>query len=68
MNLSEDWSYNCLPENEEFEPTPDELDRMYQKLNKGEMIELTWRCPGRRQPTPVQVADTEIKKHANTEQ
>lgn len=67
MGSTENWSYPCLAENEELEPTPDELDMMYQKLNDGESIELTWKCPGRRLPTPVHTADTEVKENANTE-
>lgn len=68
MTSAEDWSFPCLADNEDFEPTPDELDKMYQKLNDGGVIELTWKCPGRRLPTPVRVADTETKKNANAEQ
>lgn len=67
MGSTEDWSFPCLPDNEEFEPTADELDVMYQRLNAGEKIEIEWKCPGRRQPTPTPVTDTEIKKNANTE-
>lgn len=67
MGSTEDWSYPCLADNEELEPTPEELDAMYHKLNAGETIELTWKCPGRRLPTPVQIADTEVKENANIE-
>lgn len=67
MSSTEDWSYPCLAENEELEPTPDELDIMYQKLSAGESMELTWKCPGRRLPTPVDAANTEVKENTNTE-
>lgn len=68
MGASDNWRFPCLADDEELEPTPDELDAMYHKLNAGETIELTWKCPGRRLPTPVQVNDAEIKKNSNAEQ
>lgn len=63
----EDWNIPCQADNEELEPSPDELDLMYQRLNAGEPIELFWKCPGRRALTPVQVADNNVKKNANAE-
>ncbi|XP_055319523.1 PAXIP1-associated glutamate-rich protein 1 [Sitodiplosis mosellana] len=68
MVSTENWSISCVPDHEEFEPTPDELDKMYHRLNKGETLNLDWQCPGRRPPTPVQVADTDVKKNANAVQ
>lgn len=68
MASNENWSIPCVADNEEFEPTQDELDMMYQKLYKGDTILLEWKCPGRRPPTPVQVADTDVKKNANAHQ
>lgn len=67
MNSAENWSIPCLADTDELEPSPDELDAMYHKLNAGETIELYWKCPGRRPPTPISVTDTEVKKNANTE-
>lgn len=66
MAISEEWSIPCLADNEELEPTPNELDAMYKKLSAGETFELSWKCTGRRLPTPVQVADTEVKNNSNT--
>lgn len=63
----EDWNIPCQAENEELEPPPDELDELYQKLSNGEQIELSWKCPGRRPLTPVQIADNNVKKNANAE-
>lgn len=67
MASTENWSIPCVPDNEEFEPTPDELDMMYQKLYKGDTISLEWKCPGLRPTTPVQ-ADTNVKKNVNAVQ
>lgn len=66
MNTN-DWNISCLADNEELEPTPYELDAMYRKLSKGEPIELGWKCPGRRLPTPTNVADSETKEDSNSE-
>ncbi|XP_031625855.1 uncharacterized protein LOC116342395 [Contarinia nasturtii] len=67
MSGTENWSFPTLPDNEALEPTPDELDLMYQKLNSGELIELAWKSSGYRAPTPTPVANAEVKKNANTE-
>lgn len=56
----DDWSIACLGPNEELEPSADELDRMYQRLEAGELLELNWKCPGRRMPTPLGATDIEI--------
>lgn len=63
----EEWNIPCQTDNEELEPSPDELDLMYQKLSAGETLELFWKCPGRRSLTPIQVADNNVKKNANAE-
>ena len=68
MASTGNWNIPCLPDDEELEPTPHELDMMYQTLNSGKTIKLEWQCPGRRPPTPVQVADTDVKKNANAVQ
>lgn len=62
-----DWNIPCVGENEEFEPTPAELDAMYHKLAKGETIDLTWKCPGRRAPTPANAVDSNTKEDSNSE-
>lgn len=66
-STSDDWSIQCIGPNEELEPSPDELDKMYQKLEAGEMLEISWKCPGRRLPTPMETADTEIADDSNAE-
>lgn len=49
----------CLGPETELEPSPEELDRLYQKLEAGETFELCWRCPGRRLPTPANELNAE---------
>lgn len=68
MASTESWYIPCVPDNEEFKPTPDELEMMYAKLEKGDTINLEWKFPGRRPPTPVQITNAEHKKNANSEQ
>lgn len=67
MESTENWSFPCLGDDEELAPSPDELDTMYRKLADGEPIELSWKCSGRRQPTPTNVAQTEVKEDSNAE-
>lgn len=67
MDPSENWSISCLGDNEELEPNFDELDTMYQRLAAGETLELNWKCCGRRQPTPTNVAKSEIKEDSNAD-
>lgn len=67
MSVSNTWSFPCYGNDDKFEPTPDELDTMYQQLDAGETLTLNWKCPGRRPPTPVKVVtetkeDTKAKK------
>lgn len=67
MESTENWSFPCLGNDEELAPSHDELDTMYQKLADGEPIELSWKCSGRRQPTPTNIAQTEVKEDSNAE-
>lgn len=53
LNNSDEWSIPCFPENEDFEPTPEELESMYVGLDNGNIPELQWKCPGRRAQSPV---------------
>lgn len=66
-NESGDWFVPCLDQNEELVPSAEDLDQMYQQLEAGELIELNWKCPGRRLPTPEGAPDTETPNEANTE-
>lgn len=65
QNSCDDWSIPCLGPNEELEPPPDELDKMYQRLEAGEMLEFTWKCPGRRLPTAHGESDAESNDNAS---
>lgn len=69
MKMETDASSNdLLVLNEEVEPTPEELDKLYQKLENGESFELSWKCPGRRLPTPVGELGAEAAENMNQEQ
>nr|XP_023019702.1 PAXIP1-associated glutamate-rich protein 1 [Leptinotarsa decemlineata] len=55
--MDEEWDIECS--DEEFkeckgpwEPNPEEIDRLYTMLVKGEMQELSWKCPGYKSPSP----------------
>lgn len=61
MSVSNNLNFPCYGNDDQFEPTPDELDTMYQQLDAGETLTLSWKCPGRRPPTPVKVV-TETKE------
>ncbi|XP_063710020.1 uncharacterized protein LOC134838421 [Culicoides brevitarsis] len=48
----------CITELEDCEPSPEELDNIYALLDKGGMIELKWKCPGKRAPSPIRKEET----------
>ncbi|ENN73420.1 hypothetical protein HUJ04_004055 [Dendroctonus ponderosae] len=59
MDESEDqnWAVDCSDDelkncSDPWEPKPEEIDLMYSLLNKGELPELKWKCPGYRTPSP----------------
>lgn len=58
---STNWSIPCIADNEDLEPSPEELETMYQKLESGSLLDLQWKCPGRRRiPTPPSAVETEV--------
>ncbi|KAG4065873.1 hypothetical protein HA402_012551 [Bradysia odoriphaga] len=58
---SPNWSIPCLADDEDLEPPPEELEAMYQKLENGSILDLQWKCPGRRSvPTPPTAVEAEI--------
>lgn len=66
----EDFNIECSDEEYKdckgpWEPDPDEIDKYYSILDKGELPELVWKCPGFRSPSPEQktapVETTEVK-------
>ncbi len=55
------WSIPCLADDEDLEPLPEVLESMYQQLESGSMIDLQWKCPGRRTvPTPPTTVESEV--------
>jgi PAXIP1-associated protein 1 len=57
----DDWFVECSDE-ENHKFTPDDMRDMYEKLARGDPIELEWKCPGRRPPTPEkQEEKTEVQ-------
>lgn len=48
----------CITELDDCEPTPEELDAIYTLLDKGGFIDLKWKCPGKRAPSPIRKEET----------
>ncbi len=44
-------------EKDAWEPSPEDIKRLYEKLANGEKLEIQWKCKGRRSPTPERKAD-----------
>lgn len=58
---SANWSIPCIADGEDLEPSAEELEAMYQKLESGSMLDLQWKCPGRRTvPTPPSAVEVEV--------
>jgi len=47
-----------------YNPAPERIVELYEKLDRGDSLDLVWKNPGRRPPTPVKVeaapAKTEV--------
>lgn len=61
----EDWDLPCsddeLSKNgifigKNWMPDPAELEELYKSIDKNGTLSLEWKCPGRRQPSPVPVS------------
>ncbi|KAF5272721.1 hypothetical protein FQA39_LY07748 [Lamprigera yunnana] len=67
----EDWNVDCSDEElrgqTHWEPTPEEIDRLYSTLESGEIPELSWKCPGYRSPSPEVPDKPEENKTTPTE-
>lgn len=59
--MSEDWEIGCsdderygmmLTQDNKWQPPPEIILSLYEKLDRNEPVELEWKCPGRREPTP----------------
>ncbi|KAJ6632811.1 hypothetical protein Bhyg_16351 [Pseudolycoriella hygida] len=58
---SSNWSIPCIADDEELEPSAEDLEAMYQKLENGSLLDLQWKCPGRRRaPTPPTAVEAEV--------
>lgn len=66
-NNSTEWCIPCLANNEELEPSSEELDQMYQTIESREILELSWKCPGRRLPTPVGKSNSEADEYMESD-
>lgn len=67
MDNTTNW---CIPcDGEDIEPSAEELDSMYQSLENGSssMLELQWRFPGRRLPSPTAVDEVEATESSDKE-
>lgn len=59
--MDSNWSIPCVADDEDLEPSAEELEAMYQKLENGSMLDLQWKCPGRRTvPTPPSAVEAEV--------
>lgn len=57
--ILENWCIPCVADDNEFIPAAEELDALYKRLEAGELLELSWKCPGRRLPSPATKDDSE---------
>lgn len=57
----EEWNVECSDEeryegcgdkNTDWTPKPEEIVRLLNVINETGMVELAWKCPGRRSPSP----------------
>ncbi|CAH4035214.1 unnamed protein product [Pieris brassicae] len=62
----DDWDYPCSDDEilssgivigKSWMPDPTELEELYKTIEINETINLEWRCPGRRAPSPVPVSN-----------
>jgi PAXIP1-associated protein 1 len=47
----DDWSVACS-DDEKYTITPQDMRELFEKMARNERLELEWKCPGRRPPTP----------------
>ena len=64
---AETWCIPSLGENEKLEPPPEELEAMYRILESGGSLELSWKSPGRRAPSPIVKVEAQVSESANEE-
>ncbi len=64
----EEWGAECSdddkysPTNEKgvWEPEPQDIKALYEKINNGETLILEWVCPGRKSPSPEKMDLDEV--------
>lgn len=56
--MDANWSIPCLADDEDLEPSAEELESMYQKLESGSILDLQWKCHGRRPPSRTETSRT----------
>ena len=71
-NVEDDWNAECSDE-ENYQIDTNSMKDLYDRLSKGEKLELEWKCPGRRSPTPQRgeensQAKEEVAEDSITEQ
>uniref|UniRef100_A0A182NSS0 Uncharacterized protein n=1 Tax=Anopheles dirus TaxID=7168 RepID=A0A182NSS0_9DIPT len=60
MSEDESWSVSCI-ETPDWMPSPEELETAYAALEKGTYnLELNWKCPGRRAPSPAKKDEPKV--------
>uniref|UniRef100_A0A182Q6R5 PAXIP1-associated protein 1 n=1 Tax=Anopheles farauti TaxID=69004 RepID=A0A182Q6R5_9DIPT len=60
MSEDENWSVNSI-ETSDWMPSPEELENAYSALEKGTYtLELNWKCPGRRAPSPLKKDEPKV--------
>lgn len=63
----DDWAAECS-DDENYKLAPNDIIELYQRIARGENLELEWKCPGRRSPTPERsVENVEIKQEVDGE-
>lgn len=67
MEVMDNWCIPCVNEGDESKPSPEELEALYRRLEAGELLELSWKCPGRRLPSPATKDDSEAVEAASTD-
>uniref|UniRef100_A0A2M3ZKA5 Uncharacterized protein n=1 Tax=Anopheles braziliensis TaxID=58242 RepID=A0A2M3ZKA5_9DIPT len=67
MSEDENWSVSCVETND-WMPSPEELDAAYTAMENGTYtLELNWKNPGRRAPSPVKKDEPKVSEVAEKE-
>lgn len=49
-------------------PPPEEIVRLYEALDEEVCLDLEWQCPGRRPPTPTEIAHSNPSSDENVDE